>query len=304
MNIMETAVIMQRELDKAAEQQLMTGWMEANASNAKYAGGNDIRIPILTMDGMADYDRTEGFNRGAVNLRYQTKEMTQDRGRSFMLDSMDIDDSGFAASASAVAGEFQRLHVVPEIDAYRISKLYAYADTRKRTLAVTESNVLRELGKDVDTVREKMGSATPIRIHMSFHIWSILKNTEKLMRMLDVTDFARGDIMTKVRSLDGDPILVMNSDRMKTGYDFFKGLADSATDKKAGGFAPKADAATLNWLIVAANSPIAVSKTDKVRIFEPVVNQGADAWKVDYRTYHDLWVTENKLDGLFANVAP
>ena len=49
--------------------------------------------------------------------------MTQDRGRSFNLDAMDVNESNFIATAGNVMGEFQRTKVVPEIDAYRISKL-------------------------------------------------------------------------------------------------------------------------------------------------------------------------------------
>ena len=37
--------------------------------------------------------------------------------------------------------------------------------------------------------------------------------------------------------------------------------------------------------------PIAVSRTDKVRIFDPETNQSARAWAIDYRKYHDLWIT-------------
>lgn len=70
------------------------------------------------MDGLADYDRQEGYTDGAVNLKYETKTMTQDRGRRFTLDAMDVNESNFVATASSVMGEFQRTHVVPEIDAY------------------------------------------------------------------------------------------------------------------------------------------------------------------------------------------
>ena len=36
---------------------------------------------------------------------------------------MDINENNFVTTAAAVMGEFQRTQVVPEIDAYRISKL-------------------------------------------------------------------------------------------------------------------------------------------------------------------------------------
>lgn len=50
----------------------------------------------------------------------------------------------------------------------------------------------------------------------------------------------------------------------------------------------------VNWLICPKNAPVAVSKTDNVKIITPELNQFADAWDVDYRKYHDLFIPENK----------
>lgn len=50
-----------------------------------------------------------------------------DRGRKFLLDKMDVDETNFVASASAVMSEFQRTKVIPEVDAYRYSRIYALA---------------------------------------------------------------------------------------------------------------------------------------------------------------------------------
>ena len=90
MNTIETASIIQTELDKAAVEQATSGWMEVNDKLVKYTGGAEVKIPSLDMDGMADYDRTNGFVQGSVNFQYETKKMTQDRGRSFSFDENDV----------------------------------------------------------------------------------------------------------------------------------------------------------------------------------------------------------------------
>ena len=122
-NTIETATIIQTELDKAAVEQATSGWMELNDKLVKYNGGSEVKIPSLTMDGLADYDRKNGFTEGSVDFKYQTKTMTQDRGRSFSFDENDVDETNFALTASTVMGEFQRTKVLPEIDAYRYSKI-------------------------------------------------------------------------------------------------------------------------------------------------------------------------------------
>ena len=49
-------------------------------------------------------------------------------------------------------------------------------------------------------------------------------------------------------------------------------------------------------------APIAVSRTDKVRIFDPETFQKKRAWATDYRKYHDLWVPDNKLTAMWVNI--
>lgn len=52
--------------------------------------------------------------------------------------------------------------------------------------------------------------------------------------------------------------------------------------------------AGLLGVICPKSAPIAVSKTDNIKIITPEANQFADAWDIDYRKYHDLFVPENK----------
>ena len=77
----------------------------------------------------------------------------------------------------------------------------------------------------------------------------------------------------------------------------FEGCARSE-----GGFAAAEDATGINWMILVKNAPVAVSKTDVTRIFDPMTNQNANAWKIDYRKYHDLWIMDNGMDGVLVSV--
>lgn len=134
-NTIQTAAVIQSELDKAAVEQATSGWMEVNSSLVKYNGGSEVKIPELSMDGLADYDRQNGFVAGGVNFKYQTKTMTQDRGRSFSFDENAVDETNFALTAATVMGEFQRTKVIPEIDAYRYSTIARPASRQKQHLA-------------------------------------------------------------------------------------------------------------------------------------------------------------------------
>ncbi len=301
-NTIEYAKIFQRELDKAAVAEATSGWMEVNRDLVKYSGGNEVKIPNVVMDGLADYDRANGFIAGSVDLSWQTMAMSQDRGRSFQIDENDVDESGFVLAAASLMGEFQRVHVVPEIDAYRYSTI-AQKCMEGTNLAVysytpAESTILKTLLEDIAAVQDIVGENVPLIVSISTMVLNILNNSEKLSRRLDVTDFSQGDVTVKVKSLNGIPLRAVPSARMKSKYTFRDGKTEG---QKQGGFAAASDAIDINWLITPQNAPIAVSKTDKMRIFDPETNQKARAWGWDYRRYHDLWVTKEKLKTCRAN---
>ncbi len=303
MNTIATAAIIQAELDKAAVEQSTSGWMEVNEKLVKYNGGSEVKIPMLDMDGLADYDRKNGFTEGSVEFKYQTKTMTQDRGRSFSFDENDVDETNFVLTAATVMGEFQRTKVVPEIDAYRYSTIAASCIAKGKAsggYTAAEADILQKLYYDIASVQEIVGQNTPLVITIDSMVAAILSMSEKLSKKLDVTDFKQGDVNLKVRSLDGIyPLIPVGSNRLKTEYLFKDG---KTVGQEAGGFAPTENSKSINWIITPRNVPIAVSKTDKMRIFDPETNQKARAWAMDYRKFHDIWVTDKKVEQCFANV--
>ena len=301
-NTLEMAKIFQQSLDKQMGIEATSGWMESNAQNVKYNGGDTVRMPRITTTGMARYDRDEGFNQGSVTLSYDDYKLTQDRGRTFQLDSMDVDESNFIASAGTVMGEFQRLHVVPEVDAYRYSRIAALAKNAHRTtdgFTPSETNILAQLDKEITDLQDAIGEAEQLVILMATPIRTVLNNVKNIERRLDVTQFKAGEINTKVKTYNEIPIFSVPSLRMKTAYVFNDG---KTTGQEAGGFKADTGAKSINWIIISRRAPIAISKTDKVRIFAPDVNQKADAWKLDYRKFHDIWIPTNKLAGVWANI--
>ena len=300
-NTLEMAKIFQQELDKQMLTAGTSGWMEANASDVKYNGGDTVRMPMISTSGLAKYDRDDGFNQGAVTLAYKDYTLTQDRGRTFQLDSMDVDESNFVATAGTVMGEFQRTKVAPEIDAYRYSRIAALAKGASHESAAftpSKDNILGKLDEEIAKIQDIVGEGEPLVIIMPTPVRTILNNAKDVTRYLDVADFKAGAVNTKVRTYNEIPILSVPSARMKTAYIFADG---KTTGQEAGGFKADTGAKAINWILMARRAPIAISKTDKVRIFEPDTNQKADAWKLDYRKFHDLWIPSNKLAGVWVN---
>ena len=301
-NTIAYATLFQTALDKQAVAKLTSGWMDANAGQVIYNGGKEVKIPKIKMDGLGDYSRAGGFTSGAVTLEYETRTMTMDRGRTFMLDAMDVNESNFVANASNVMGQFQATKVIPEIDAYRYSKIASLAiEKGVATGGYTpdKSTILEKLKADIAAIRDIVGGDVPLVITMSSLTSAVLDQADGITKQLSVMDFNKGEVSTKVKSLDGCPIIEVPSARLKTAYTFRDG---KSSGQEAGGFVPAGGAKDINWLITPLTAPIAVNKTDKVRIFDPAINQDADAWKLDYRKYHDLWILDEALKICRANI--
>lgn len=295
-NTIEKVALIQKTLDLAMIQGAVTGFMEANALDVKYNGGAEVKIPSIAMDGLANYDRATGFVDGDVTLAYQTMTMTQDRGRGFTIDEHDVEESGVVDLVSKLASEFQRTMVIPEVDAYRIAQLCVLAGAaHRRTYTAAASSVFTQLTTDIGTVRDAVGQDVPLVVLINQKIATMMNNSTEISKRLDVMDFERGEIKTKVKSIDGNALLPVPSARMHSR------ITVAASGK--GGYSAAEGAASINWLITVKNGPIAVSKTDKMRLFDPETYQKARAWHLDYRKFHDLWLPENKKPGVFVNLA-
>lgn len=80
-NTIEAAKIFQTALDLQMIQGATSGWMEDNAGQTKYSGGAEVKIPKMSLSGLGKYNRDSGYVQGAVTYSYETRTLTQDRGR-------------------------------------------------------------------------------------------------------------------------------------------------------------------------------------------------------------------------------
>ena len=84
------------------------------------ANANEIIVPKISMDGLADYSRNSGYVSGDVTLTNETVAFNYDRGRKFSVDNMDNEETAGVAFG-ALSAEFIRTKVAPELDAFRFA---------------------------------------------------------------------------------------------------------------------------------------------------------------------------------------
>lgn len=179
-----------------------------NALRSKFVGARTVLIPDVDMQGLGNYDRDDGFVTGALTVSSESYTMAMDRGRSFQLDREDNDETGIANLAGQVMGEFVRTKVVPEMDAYVLSKLATLATTKSQTVTGTPaSQVYKMITEAINKVQAVAGYSEPLVCFVDSEVWGALMNSAELSRQLIVSDFRKGEVSTKVKMLNDVPII-------------------------------------------------------------------------------------------------
>ena len=296
LNLENISVKMTDELDKAVAQKPVTGFMADNNLRGKFVGAKTVMIPAMNISGLGDYDRDTGFVSGTVSVSAKPYTLAMDRGRSFQLDREDNDESGIADLAGQIMGEFVRTKVVPEVDAYVLSKLAGYAYNENQ---VVEGNPATDayamLTEAIANAQNEVGYDEELVAFVDGKMLNALQNSEEISRHLVMNDFKKGELHTQVTSLNGVAILPVPDSRMKTAYTFYDG---TTSGQEEGGFTPAANAKSIGLLLVPRRAASLIKKTEQVRCFDPAHNLKADAWKLDYRLYYDVVLKDSLKGGI------
>lgn len=293
LNTLEFATKFSGELDKIVVQKAVTGFLADNVFRQKFVGAKTVIMPDIDFVGLADYDRDKGFARGATTINHQSFELTKDRGRQLMLDREDLDETGVANLAGQVLGEFARTKVVPEVDAYVLSKLAGVAKTQSNS--TTESGTgkyFADFIEQINAIRAEIGHDEELVafVDNSFHTGLI--TSDEFGKTIDVGSFKKGEVDTQVTRVNGVPIIPVADSRMKTSYTF----GDN-------GFAPAEDAKSIRLIVMPKKAASLVKKTETMRIFTPDQNKDADAYVFNYRLYYDVFVKKSNLNFIRAVVS-
>lgn len=266
-NSIEYAKLFQDALDEVLEQNLTTGWAEANASRVKYNGGNELKIAKIELDDLADYDRAGGYADGSVTLEWETHKFRHDRGRKFLIDDMDVDETNFVATASTILGEFVRTKVVPEIDTIRIQELIAKAG-HEADVDATQENALEEFKKGIAAIRDS-GYDGDLVAHVTYEFLNLLEL--RMANQLASVTFNVNGVDTQFPSVDGVALIPTVSGRMGDAH----------------------------FVIAGRTVPLGIVKHAPARVFTPDQNMDADGYVINYRVYHDLFVEDNKVGAIY-----
>ncbi len=295
-NSIENATRYSDELDRMFEQKSAVGFFADNALATKFVGAKTVIIPDIDFYGLTNYDRDTGFSRGAITVSNTSYTMKMDRARSLQIDREDMSETGIANLAGKILGEYVRTKVVPECDAYVLSKLSSLAVARSNVIEGDVTKPYEALCRLISEVQAVVGYDEELVAFIDSYMFAALQNSTEISKMITVSDFKQGNVDLKVKSINGVAIIPVVSERMKTGYEF--------SDTGIGGFTPADSTRETYMMVCPKRGAHLVKKTEKMRIFTPEQNLDADAYKFDYRIYYDVFVKKSGLDAVWAWVSP
>ena len=265
-----------------------------DSTKVEIVNGNTIKVFKTDMDGLGNYNRNTGFVDGSVTGTWETLTLGKDRGRSFTVDRMDNEET-IGMAFGTLASEFIRTKVTPEIDAYTFAKIAGTTGIDTATAADITIGTTDVPGLIDEAERSMNENEVPVDGRMLFISESAYAGLRSKVTRTVMN--GEGGINKEIESYDGMRIIRVPQTRFYTAITLKDG---STSGQTAGGYTGTATTGyKINFMIIHPSAITKVVKHVLPRIFSPDENQKADAWKFDYRVYHDTFVYDNKVKGIY-----
>lgn len=285
-------------LDEIFQKGAVTSILERNQNLLKFINAKTVLLPSIEMDGLGDYSRSGGYPTGSVSVEWEPYTLEMDRGKEFIVDAMDDEETAGIAFGS-LSNEFTRLHIIPEVDAYRLSTIFSKAEEDNITEGnLTANKVIEQFNKEIEGFENDEVGIDQVVGFISTELDRMLKDSTELQKKITQTDYQAPNGLTfKVRAYEGIPLIVVPKKRFKTSYVFNDGGAEEGF-----GFEPAEDAVDINYMFVHYRAALPVKKHAPTKVWTPEENQTHDAYKFQTRLYHGIFTPKNKTVGIRAHI--
>ena len=302
-NTINYAAIFNRILDEKFYILPRTMWMEDTNPGIVWEGGKEVKIPILSTDGLGNMS---GYRApaGDLTLGWETKKLQWYRGRNLTIGRYDVDETNFALTVGNALKVFLNEKVIPEVDCLRIAGAAQGAVgfgtvVAQASASITAANILDLLMADIGKVQDKIGENEQLYIQISTSLKNLLERSSQVTKYLNVRDFTVRSVNLKVEALNDQYIIGTPSAYMHSVF----GLNDGVTGgQTVGGVTFTNLGANINWIIAARPAVDAIARPQISKVIDPDTNQDGEYWKIMFSLYHGLWTMENKGDGLLVSL--
>ncbi|WP_417118853.1 hypothetical protein [Olsenella phocaeensis] len=254
------------------------------------AGHNakEIMIPKISVTGLGDYTRNEGYKTGSITYEFETKTFNYDRGIKLVADVMDVEEAGVLDCFIEAGAELQRTQVAPEADAFTFATIASHAGVtpvEEDLSKATAADVLASL-RDVTNAMDEAEVSTGSRI---LFITPTLKGTLDDFSLANPT--RSNAVLTRFAR-----IVEVPQTRFYTAITLNSGEASFGYSKAASGKA-------INFMVVERSAVIKFDKHVASKVFDPSELENLDSYMMKYRKYGIVELFDNKLAGVHVSAA-
>jgi len=280
-------------IDAAYKAMSKTAVLDAITQSPEFLNANEVKVMKLSMVGLGNYSRTTGYPAGDLTAAWETMTLATERGRAFTLDRMDNEEMLGLVLGNLVA-EWMRMHVAPELDAYRFSKYASWSGISEVGTPATlqASDVLAAV--DVAT-----GQLNADEVPEDGRILFVSDTVQTFLNQALTREYTNETgIVREIRNYNNMPVFMVPQTR------FYKGITlNAGATSSAGGFVKTASTGRdINFMMIHPTAVLQPVKLNQVKYFSPEVNQLSDGHLWQYRVYHDAFVYENHIDGVYSHI--
>ena len=202
-----------------------------------FDGAHTIRIYNVGTAQMHDYNRA-GTGTGSrygesdtLTADTQIFTLEKDRSFSFIIDALDMDETGAVLEGAKCLARQQREVVIPEIDAYTYGIMCSKAGTTPEALELTSANIYDEICKAGETLDNAEVPETGRVLIVTPTIYRIMKACKEIVLDSDIGQDMR--LKGVVSNLDGAAVQKVPANRLpsKFGFMLWHPLATTAPVK-------------------------------------------------------------------------
>lgn len=282
-------------LDELYKVNSRTAILDTVTERVSFVGASAVNIYNIDPVGMGNYSRNAGYVPGDVDGAWQTYTLNCDRGRSYMVDVLDNDES-LGLAFGGLLSEVERQWVVPEVDAFRFASYAAGASSATQASAAISSGSAAIAAIDTATVALD-NQEVPYEgriLFVSPSMYGYIK--AGITRFVENGD---KNVNYNVDYYNDMRVITVPQGRFVTAID----LAAPTAASGAGGYTKASTALDINFMIIHPAAVLQVMKHYVPRIFSPAVNQEADAFKLNMRFAHGAWVLTHKSNGIYLHTS-
>ena len=278
-------------LDEIYKAESKTAILDTLAERVQFTGANTVNLYTLSTVGMGNYDRNAGFVPGDVTGQWVPYVLETDRGRSYMIDALDNEES-MGMAFGGLLSTVERQHVIPEVDAFRFAQYASGAAAGNIVAANIATGAAAVAAVDAATVAldnaEVPYEGRILFVNPTMYRYLKAGITRYTMNGENGIDY-------NVEMYDSMRVITVPSGRFNTVIT----LAQPDSHDDAGGYTAAGD--TINFLIIHPSAIMQANCFTEPRIFAPGVWQQSQGWAWDFRQYHGCWVKHQKTNGIYVN---